>query len=213
MEPQESYPITYAILGLLALGGPQSGYDLKRLFDHLLSAMWSAAQSQIYKELRRMQTLGWVEMQRVEQVNRPDRKLYSLTPAGVVALQNWQKQPPTVLHLRDELLLKLLFGAFAAPGDLLPHLRAGIAEHELRLLAYRQNLLLLPPRGAWPTEGQRPNPYLAEAEEADPYLRLVTRFAIAFEQMYLRWLHDALAELTGDAEPQPEQAQDNIAHD
>ena len=54
MEQIEAYPVTYGILGLLAFWGPLSGYDLKRLFDHTLAPMWGAAQSQIYKELRRM---------------------------------------------------------------------------------------------------------------------------------------------------------------
>ena len=67
MEQPEAYPITYGILGLLAFWGPLSGYDLKRLFDHTLAPMWGAAQSQIYKELRRMKELGWVDMQREEQ--------------------------------------------------------------------------------------------------------------------------------------------------
>src|SRR2546429_2258067 len=113
MEQHEAYPITYGILGLLAFWGPLSGYDIKRLFDHILSAMWAAAHSQIYKELRRMKELGWVEMEREEQESRPDRKVYTITQAGREALAAWQAQPPTVSQLRDELLLKLLFGSFA----------------------------------------------------------------------------------------------------
>ena len=160
-----------------------------------------------------MQALGWVEMQRVTQATRPDRKLYSLTPAGQAALRTWQKQPPAVLQLRDELLLKMLFGVFAAPGDLVQHLRTGIADHEMRLLVYRQNMLLLPPQGTWQTVGQRPNPYLTGEDEADPYLRLVARFAVAFEQMYLRWLHEAFAELTEEASSHVENADDAKASD
>src|SRR5713226_3365644 len=74
MERPEAYPITYGILGLLAYWGPLSGYDIKHLFDHTLTPMWGAAHSQIYKELRRMKALDWVEMEREEQDSRPDRK-------------------------------------------------------------------------------------------------------------------------------------------
>ncbi|MBA3826635.1 MAG: PadR family transcriptional regulator [Ktedonobacterales bacterium] len=204
MEQPETYPITYAILGLLAFGGPQSGYDIKRLFDHMLSSMWAAAQSQIYKELRRMQKLGWVTMQREEQESRPDRKLYSITPEGRTALHGWEAQPPAVFQLRDELLLKMLFGSFAAPEDLARHLRTTIAAHEMRLLAYRQNALFLPARGSFSLKNERLNPYGAETE-ADPYLRLVTRFAIDFEQTYLRWLYEALEEITPEAEKPPDE--------
>jgi len=196
----ETYPVTYAILGLLAFWGPLSGYDIKRLFDHMLSTMWAAAQSQIYKELRRMNELGWVEMEREEQEARPDRKIYSLTHQGHAALRTWQAQPPEVFQLRDELLLKVLFGTFASPPDLAQHLRTSIATHEMRLLAYRQNALFLPARGPLPLQNKRPNPYAVE-DEADPYLRLVVRFALEFEKTYLRWLYEALEEIEKDQKP------------
>jgi PadR family transcriptional regulator AphA len=202
MERQEAYPITYAILGLLAFWGPLSGYDLKRLFDHMLSTMWGAAQSQIYKELRRMKVLGWVEMEREEQESRPDRKVYSITDQGHAALRQWQAQPPEVFQLRDELLLKVLFGTFATPDDLARHLRASIAEHEMRLLAYRQNALYLPARGPLPQKNRRPNPYAVE-DEGDPYFRLVVRFAIEFEQTYICWLYEALEEIEGGEQQLP----------
>jgi len=196
MEQREAYPITYGILGLLAFWGPLSGYDIKRLFDHTLSAMWGAAQSQIYKELRRMKELGWVEMEREEQEARPDRKIYSITDQGHEALRKWQAQPPEVFQLRDELLLKVLFGSFATPADLAQNLRASIAAHEMRLLEYRQNALFLPTRGSVQHNDRRPNPYTVEGEE-DPYFRLVVRFAIEFEKTYIRWLYEALDEIEG----------------
>ncbi len=177
---QEAYPITYGVLGLLAFWGPLSGYDLKRIFDHTLAPMWGAAQSQIYKELRRMKELGWVEMEREEQEARPDRKVYSITEQGHVALRQWQAQPPGIFQLRDELLLKVLFGTLAAPGDIAQHLRASIATHEMSLLAYRQNAHHIPAQGTYPQGNRRPNPYAAE-READPYFALITQFAIDFE--------------------------------
>ena len=203
MEQTETYPITYAILGLLEFGSPQSGYDLKRLFDHLLAPMWAAAQSQIYKELRRMQALGWVTMQREEQESRPARKLYAITDAGRAALRVWLAQPAAVFQLRDELLLKMLFGSLASPADLAQHVRTTIATHEMRLLTYRQSTLFLPARGALRLQKERGNPYMPE-EEADPYMHLVLRFAIAFEQTYLRWMYEALAEITGEQTDQAE---------
>lgn len=191
MEQPEAYPITYGILGLLAFWGPLSGYDLKRLFDHTLAPMWGAAQSQIYKELRRMKELGWVDMQRVEQESRPDRKLYSITDEGQTALRNWQKQPSEIIQVRDELLLKVLFGSFASPGDLAQNIRSSIADHEMRLLTYRQNALFTPTKGAFHQQNKRPNPYEA-ADQEDPYFNLVVHFAIEFEKTYIRWLYEAL---------------------
>jgi len=191
MEQSEAYPVAYGILGLLAFWGPLSGYDLKRLFDHTLAPMWGAAQSQIYKELRRMKELGWVDMEREEQESRPDRKIYSITDQGHTALRNWQAQPPEVFQVRDELLLKVLFGTFASPGDVAENLRMSIANHEMRLLAYRRNALFLPARGAFRHGNKRPNPYGAESQEG-PYFSLVVRFAIEFEKTYIQWLYEAL---------------------
>jgi PadR family transcriptional regulator, regulatory protein AphA len=192
MDRPDAYPITYGVLGLLAFWGPLSGYDLKRLFDHILAPMWGAAHSQIYHELRRMKDLGWVEMEREEQEARPDRKVYSMTEAGRTALASWQAQSPVILQLRDELLLKVLFGSFASRTDLITNLKKGIEEHEMRLLSYRQNMQYIPTRGERPQEGQRHNPYAAQSEE-DPFFHLITRFAIDFENTYLRWLYETLA--------------------
>ncbi len=191
MERPEAYPITYGMLGLLAFWGPMSGYDIKRVFDHTLAPMWGAAHSQIYKELRRMQELGWVDMEREEQEARPDRKVYSITNKGSTALREWQAQPADVFQLRDELLLKVLFGTFAAPGDLAQNLRAAIAHHEMRLLEYRQTSHFIPAKGELRTGDKRHNPYAVESEE-DPYFGLIAHFAIGFEKTYLNWLYETL---------------------
>ena len=150
-----------------------------------------------------MKELGWVEMEREEQETRPDRKVYSITERGRTALRTWQAQPPEVFQLRDELLLKVLFGTFAAPGDVAQNLRASISQHEMRLLAYRQNAHHIPVQGTFPQDGRRPNPYATEGEE-DPYFALITQFAIDFEKTYIRWLYDALALLEQREAPAPQ---------
>jgi PadR family transcriptional regulator, regulatory protein AphA len=80
---------------------------------------------------------------------------------------------------------------FAAPSDLARNLSASIAKHEMRLLAYRQNVLSLPMQRAFRRDNKRPNPYGTEGQE-DPYLNLIARFAVEFEQTYLHWLYEAL---------------------
>jgi DNA-binding PadR family transcriptional regulator len=186
-----AYPITYGVLGLLAIQGAMSGYDLKHLFDSALAPMWGAAHSQIYNELKRMKELGWVEMQREEQESRPDRKVYSITQAGHEALAEWQSQPPSVLQMRDELLLKILFGSFADPEALKENVRQGIIEHENRLQEYRHNMQLLPLVRKLPAPGKRHNPYATDTGE-DPYFHLIGQFAVAHERMYLEWLSHVL---------------------
>lgn len=65
---------------------------------------------------------------------------------------------------------------------------------------YRQNLQHLPVRGMPTQPSGRSNPYATDNEE-DIYFRLISRFAIDFEKMYLNWLHEALAHLEGEEAP------------
>jgi PadR family transcriptional regulator, regulatory protein AphA len=85
------------------------------------------------------------------------------------------------LQIRDELLLKILFGTFATPEALASHIRAAIIYHEQRLIEYRQNLSHMPARGIPMKRGAY---YTDEAlgSDGDAYFNLVGRFAVAFEQ-------------------------------
>jgi PadR family transcriptional regulator, regulatory protein AphA len=85
----------------------------------------------------------------------------------------------------------VLFGSFASSGDLAQNLRTSIANHEMRLLEYRQTSQIIPTRGEFRQGHKRHNPYATESEE-DPYLGLIARFAIEFEKTYLRWLYEVL---------------------
>jgi len=88
-------------------------------------------------------------------------------------------------------VLKVLFGTFASPAGLAQNTRTSIADHEMRLLAYRQNALFLPTKGVFQQENKRPNPYVTESQE-DPYFNLIVHFAIEFEKTYRHWLYEAL---------------------
>lgn len=58
--------LEYAILGFLNYK-PQSGYDLKKIFDTSVRHFWAADQSQIYRILTRLTERGLVEMSVIEQ--------------------------------------------------------------------------------------------------------------------------------------------------
>ena len=89
------------------------------------------------------------------------------------------------------MLLKVLFGTFATPSDLAQNVCMSIATHEMRLLAYRQNALYMPTRGAFQQGSKRPNPHGTESQE-DPYFSLIVHFAIEFEKTYILWLYEVL---------------------
>lgn len=100
--------LNYAILGFLNYS-PFTGYDLKKMFDNSVRHFWSADQSQIYRTLAHLTEQGWAEMQVVEQSDRPDRKVYSITPAGREALLNWLASPIPTQEPRSGPLVQVFF--------------------------------------------------------------------------------------------------------
>ena len=79
---------TLAVLGLVALQ-PGSGYDLARLADSSVGYLWTPSRSQIYKVLPQLVAQGLATAKRVRQQVRPDKAVYSITPAGTHVLQLW----------------------------------------------------------------------------------------------------------------------------
>lgn len=102
--------LAYAIMGLLSYR-PMTGYNLKEVFDNSVNHFWHAHLSQIYRELARMEEQGLVVSQIRQQEGKPDRKVYSLTPAGEEKFLAWLQNFPPRLALRynDEFLLRIYF--------------------------------------------------------------------------------------------------------
>ena len=102
----------YLILGLLSFG-ERSGYDLKQLADTSVALFYaSPARSQVYTELRRLAEHGYATEREVEQTDRPDKRLYSITESGRDALRDWLENTPTSDDvIKSHLLLKVFFGS------------------------------------------------------------------------------------------------------
>ena len=100
--------LDYAILGFLNYQ-PLTGYDLKKVFDRSIQHFWHADQSQIYRTLNRLTEDGAVRMEIVEQIDRPDRKVYSVTPTGRERLLNWLKLPFPQEDSRSKPLVQMFF--------------------------------------------------------------------------------------------------------
>ncbi|MBN2146850.1 MAG: PadR family transcriptional regulator [Anaerolineales bacterium] len=100
--------LDHAILGFLSYM-PFSGYDLKKLFDTSVQHFWPADQSQIYRTLARLTEQGFVEMEKIEQTTRPDRKVYHITEAGHQELIRWLSLPPPMDAPRSAPLVQVFF--------------------------------------------------------------------------------------------------------
>ncbi len=127
----------YALLGLLARE-PLSGYDLTRRMEERAGFFWSARHSQIYPELARLEREGMVMHKVVEQSDRPDKKVYEATSAGLEALKEWVTAPVNPRPARDELVLKAYSLWLAEPREVLALFREQERRHEEQLREYEE---------------------------------------------------------------------------
>lgn len=119
---------SYIVLGMLEFMQPATPYDLKRIASISTMTFWTVPHSQLYAECGRLATDGLLSEVR-EQTGRR-RRIYSVTKAGMKALDEWRAVPAraTIDGLHDHGTLKLFLGA--DPAMLA---RAYLPEHEARL--------------------------------------------------------------------------------
>jgi PadR family transcriptional regulator, regulatory protein AphA len=113
-----------ALLGLLALRGECSGYDLKKAVDRSIGYFWRPAKTQIYTVLPRLVEAGYATRRTLAQPDRPDKHVYRLTRAGREALTAWLEAPPADDGDRSPFLLRVYLGGLASPEALVRHVRA-----------------------------------------------------------------------------------------
>jgi DNA-binding PadR family transcriptional regulator len=127
----------YAILGLLSREA-LSGYDLTSRMKARVGFFWEARHSQIYPELARLEERGLVTHHVVEQRDRPDKKVYEITDAGLDTLKEWVTEPPKPRAARDELVLKAYSVWLAEPERAVALFRDEERRHEEQLLEYER---------------------------------------------------------------------------
>lgn len=110
----------YALLGLLSFDRELSGYDLKKWADSSLRFFyWAPAMSQIYSELKRLDTMGFVTAREVPQDEQRTKRVYRITDAGRAALTDWIEhgdvEPPVLKHSP---MLRVWLGHLTTPERL-----------------------------------------------------------------------------------------------
>ena len=94
---------SWALLGMLSYEHELSGYDIRKWIDWSMRFFYgSPAYSQIYSELKKLETLGFVTS-RVENTGGVrNRRLYKITDDGLDAVSRWANEapvdPPTLKH-------------------------------------------------------------------------------------------------------------------
>lgn len=100
----------YALLGLLTLR-PMSGYDIRQLIPTSVGHFWNESYGNIYPALKALADQGFVTRKTQRTAGKPDRHIYALTDLGRKELTRWLGLPVEAPTPRNELLLKLFFGA------------------------------------------------------------------------------------------------------
>jgi DNA-binding PadR family transcriptional regulator len=141
----KSIPITllgYTLLGLLRKQ-PQSGYDLRRLFSTTPLMHYSDSPGAIYPALNRLTEQGLIRYRVEKGTGLRLRRVFHLTPKGLVALRKWLSQPVArheIVRSVHQLLLRFsLMDAAVGPAGslrLLTEMERGLAGHTASLREY-----------------------------------------------------------------------------
>jgi len=176
---------SYVILGLLTFR-EMSGYDLKQLINKSITHFyWSPAKSQIYGELRRLESHGFVTMREVPQTLRPDKRLYQITPQGTEAMLKWLEtsgvEPDSY---KSALVLKVFFGHMLSQDTTIALLEERQKQITRELSTSEKKAQELGEK----IQG-------ADADDELFYPLLTLQRSVALHKADLAWLEDALEQL------------------
>jgi DNA-binding PadR family transcriptional regulator len=105
---------------LLALLAKETahGYELKQALEQIFGSAYPSPNiGQIYVTLGRLEKDGLVHGEDIAQTNRPNKRVYELTPAGREALSAWVDEPSDGPRLRSDFFLKLALAPMTGSAD------------------------------------------------------------------------------------------------
>lgn len=130
-------PTSYVVLGMVAMRGPSTSYDLKRAVGHSVGYFWPFPHAQLYSEPKRLVEAGLLTMTSEDEGRR--RQTYTITDEGLAELKAWLAEPTDEpLQVRDVAELKLFFGEFTQPEDVLTLARGQVEQHQKRIAVYEE---------------------------------------------------------------------------
>lgn len=190
---------SYVVLGMLAVGGDRSGYDIRQAIESSVGYFWGESYGQIYPALKLLAAERLIKpggkpdkpAKRAPKAKNPQRdsgrkrrQAWRITAAGRSVLRDWlaapfQNDPP-----RNEFLLKLFFGAEADPKVAVAHIHE-LERRNLESLRMMEQIEAIAPKANAGEPGLK-------------YWMLTLRLGMAITRAALEWGKDALAELEGD---------------
>jgi DNA-binding PadR family transcriptional regulator len=175
--------LEHAIMTSLA-ERPGTGYEIGQQFTRSIGHFWSATHQQIYRTLKKLHADGLVSYESVAQDGRPDKKVYTLSEKGRVALREWVSSPTEPRQLRDELGVKIRAAEAADLPELIAELRRHRALHEERLRLYQEF-----------EKNDYPDPEALNLRKLKQYL--VLRGGVRIEAGFIEWCDEVISALEG----------------
>jgi DNA-binding PadR family transcriptional regulator len=175
------------LLGLLTIE-PMSGYDLGQVIRDSVGHFWNESYGQIYPNLKRLAEAGQVTAQTERQKGKPERHVYSITKKGRKRLAAWLEVAPQPEIPRNELLLKLFFGAQISPKISIQHVERMVESERAFLREFKRIEL----------------EEIAKSEQYPdaPYWKMAARFGQLELEAHQRWGEETLDELRKIAKKQ-----------
>ena len=104
-------------LGILSMGDA-TGYEIKKQLEGPFRHFYDASFGSIYPALGKLTDAGLVEKTELAQDKRPDKKVYSITPAGKMALMDELAKPVADDKVRSDFLATIVFSELLTPSQL-----------------------------------------------------------------------------------------------
>ncbi len=121
------------LLGFLGRGD-LTGYEIRHLMQRSVGFFFGASYGSIYPALKNLEEAGLVRSTLVVQEDRPNKKVYEITPEGRERFRaRLAEEMPADDGYRSELLMHLFFGEEHEGGRLLEMVEAYEARCEAKL--------------------------------------------------------------------------------
>ena len=175
------------LLGLLTIA-PMSGYDLGQAIRTSVGFFWNESYGQIYPNLKLLAAEGLVTAKTEQQIGKPERRVYSITKKGRKRLAAWLEVKPQPEIARNELLLKLFFGAQISPEISIQHVERMVESERAFLREFKRIEL----------------EEISKSEQYPdaPYWKMAARFGQLELEAHQRWGEETLDELRKIAKKQ-----------
>ena len=174
--------LKHGILGLIG-NGDKTGYEIMTVFRDSLRHFWTAQTSQIYRELQTMEKAGWISQRPVSQTGRPDKKVFSITPAGREELLRWLREDDLPTGVRNPFLMKTFF-----MGEL-------PTEENIAFFKAFRDASVFPDGGKQASDAVEQYRQAVRDPEKAIYWKLTIEFGRMYEAMQREWCETCIREL------------------